>query len=570
MFPEGLNRICAWLRAGVCAWLLAGWLVVLPTAAAESISLTVLATTDIHAHVYPYDYLTGRQAQLGLAKAATIINRVRTTTPHTLLVDCGDTVQGTPLAYVAARLRPTEPHPVIAAMNALGYDAMAVGNHEFNFALETLWRLKGEARFPWLAANVSSYYHDTRRDFLPYVIREVGGVRVAILGLVTPAVPCWEVTEHYRGYRFHDLVETARRYLPKLRRRADVVLVLAHSGLGRDPETGEPQPCYPGEDAVWDIAEQVPGIDVIIFGHSHGEVSGLRVNGVLLVQPKNWAQSVAELRITLQRDAPRQPWQVVDKQSRLIPVDESVEADAKILSLARAAHQATERWLNTTVARAPAILDARTARFEDNPLVELVQRAELHYGQAEVALASVFSPWLEIPAGPVTIRQIFALYPSENQLITVELTGTQLRQVLEYSARYFRRYPFPATDSFFTPGVPGYNFVIAGGVSYKLDLSNPVGERIVELKFHRQPLAPGQKLRVALSSYRYAGGGSYEMLRGAKIIRRAKKEIRGLLIDYLLEIGTFTPTVDNNWEILPNSARQTLLDSVRPTPALVQ
>jgi len=243
-----------------------------------------------------------------------------------------------------------------------------------------------------------------------------------------------------------------------------------------------------------------------------------------------------------------------------------VAADPEILALAQAAHAATERWLNTIVARAAATLAARTACCEDHPLVELVHRAELRYGQAEVALASVVSSRLAIPAGPVTIRQIFALYPSESQLFTVEVTGTQLRQALEHSARYFRGYPFSAADSFFTPGISVNDFDIAGGVSYKLDLSKPIGERIVELKFRGQPLAPAQKLRLALSSYRYAGGGSYEMLRGAKIVHRAKKEIRSLLIDYLLEAGTLTPTVDNNWEILPSAARQTLLDSVRPRP----
>lgn len=309
-----MNRIRRWLPAGICASLLVAWLAVAPAAAAaaERVTLTVLATTDLHGNVYPYDYLTGREVQLGLAKAATIIKRVRTTAAHNLLVDCGDTVQGTPLAYVAARFRPHQPHPVIAAMNALGYDAMVVGNHEFNFGLETLWRLKAEAWFPWLAANLSSYYHDSRA-FPPYVIREVGGVRVAILGLVTSAVPRWEVAEHYRGYRFHDLLETARRYVPKLRRRADVVLILAHAGLGREPETGKSQARSAEEAVVWDIAEQVPGIDAVIFGHSHSELSGLRVNGALLVQPKYWAQSVAELRITVQRDTPQQPWQVVDK-----------------------------------------------------------------------------------------------------------------------------------------------------------------------------------------------------------------------------------------------------------------
>lgn len=534
--------------------------------AAESVTLVVLGTTDTHGTIYPYDYLTGRQVPRGLAQVATIVKRVRATEPHTLLVDCGDTTEGTPLAYVAARMRPFEPSPIVGAMNAMGYDAMAVGNHEFNFALESLWRLKSQARFPWLAANVSDTYHDTRRAFVPYVIRTVAGVRVAILGMVTPAIPNWEVRAHYRGYRFRGLVETARRYVPGLRRRADVVLLLVHSGLGRDLVTGEPAPGLPGEDAVWEIAEKVPGIDAILFGHSHQELAGQDVNGVRLVQPKNWAQSVAELRLTLERAGPRERWRVVNRQSRLIPVDASVEPDPAILELARPTHEATERWLNTTVAQAPAALSARTARFEDHPLAEIVERAERQMGQADVALTNVFSAWFELPAGPVTIRHIYALYPYENQLFTIETTGAIVRQALEESAQFFQSYPFAAGVPLTNPRILGYNFDIAGGVRYQIDLTKPVGERIVGLQFQGQPLEPGRKLRLALNSYRYAGGGGYTMFRGAKIVRRSGKEMRELLIDYLREVGRLEPTVDNNWQIIPEAARQALLDSVKPRP----
>lgn len=527
----------------------------------ERVTLTVLATTDIHGNIYPYDYLTARSVPRGLAQVATLVKRVRAAEPNTLLVDCGDTTEGTPLAYVAAWHRPTEPNPVVAVMNAVGYDAMAIGNHEFNFGLETLWRLKNEARFPWLAANVAGYRGDSRRRFTPYVIRELGGVRVALLGMVTPAVPRWEVREHYRGYRFSGLVETARRYVPELRRRADVVLIIVHSGLGRDPATGESTPGFPGEDTVWEIAEQVSGIDAIVFGHSHQQLVGLDVNGVRLVQAKNWAQSVAELQITLERTKAGR-WQVVEKQSRLIPVDASIEPDAGILELARAAHEETERWLNTHVAQVPVALSARTARFEDNPLAEVVERAARHFGGADVALTSVFSSWVEIPAGPLTVRQLYALYPYENQLYTVETTGAALRRALEHSAEYFQGYPVAAGQPLTNPRIANYNFDIAGGVTYSIDLSRPLGERIVDLRFEGESLAPTRKLRLVVNSYRYAGGGGYEMLRGAKILYRSGREMRELLIDYLRELGRLEPTVDNNWRILPDAARQALIEWV--------
>ena len=536
------------------------------SAAGDTLTLTVLATTDLHGHIFPHDYLEGRAAERGLAKVASYIKQVRARQPHTLLLDCGDTFQGTPLAYLSAEKYSAELNPMVAAMNALGYDAMAPGNHEWDFGLRTLWRLKEEAQFPWLAANVVSTYHDSRRDFPPYVIRRFGGARVAILGMVTPAVPRWNPPSHAVGYEFRDLVETARRYVPALRKKADVVIVIVHAGLGRDPETGaRREELYPEEDRVWDIAEQVPGIDLILFGHSHRELEGKQIGAALLVQPRFWGQSVAEVELTLTRDAGR--WRVAAKRSRLVPMDASVAPDPQILELTRVAHERTEAYLNTVLGRIDTELGARTGRVEDTPLVELIQRAQLHYGRADVSLAALFSPATRWQAGPLTIRDVYRLYFYDNKLYTVEITGAQLKQALEYSARSFNTYPWPEGGSPFAAG-PGYNYNMAEGVSYQIDVSRPPGDRIMNLQFQGAPLAPARKLRLALNSYRWSGGGRYDMLRHAKVVEEAGKEVRELIVDYLLEQKEkkFVPAVDGNWEIVPPEARQALLDSLAPRP----
>ncbi|MBI4467043.1 MAG: 5'-nucleotidase C-terminal domain-containing protein [Acidobacteria bacterium] len=532
--------------------------------AEPTLHLTVLATTDVHGHVRPYDYLLGREADRGLAKVASYVKQVRARQPYTLVLDCGDTFQGTPLAYLYAEKYTTEANPVVAAMNSIGYDAMAVGNHEFNFGLEAVWGLKDQARFPILAANVASTYHDPKRDFEPYLIRSVGGVRVAILGMVTPSVPRWEPPEHRTGYHFRDLVETAKRYVPELRRKADLVILIVHSGLGRNPETGErEEELYPEEDRVWDIAEAAPGLDAIIFGHTHQELPGKLVNGVLLVQPRNWAQSVAEVEFELARAGDR--WTLVEKRSRLVAMDATVPADPDVLELTHTAHQRTEKYLNTVVAELDRDLNARTGRVEDTPLVELIQRAQLRYGQAEVSLASLFSSGTRWRAGPLTIRDVYRLYFYENKLFTVEVTGAQLKEALEYSARSFNTYPWPEGGSPFAD-VPGYNYDMADGVSYQIDLSRPPGERIRNLQFQGAPLAPERRLRLALNSYRWSGGGRYDMLRHARIVHRADAEVRELIIDYLLENKKVETAADNNWEIVPAAARQALLDWMNTPP----
>lgn len=567
MTAAGNRRWAVWcLLVGLWAALLA--LPSAPAWAGETVSLTVLATTDVHGNVWPYDYLRARPAAGGLARVATYVKRVRARQPNTLLLDCGDSFQGTPLAYLNAEQETSEPNPIVAAMNAMGYDAMAVGNHEFNFGLPTLWRLKEQAHFPILGANVVSTYHSPQRDFEPYLIRTVGGVRVAILGMVTPSIPRWEPPENRVGYEFRDVVEAARRIVPGLRRKADVVILIVHAGLGRDPVTGQARPAlYPEEDRVWEIAEQVPGIDAILFGHTHQEVAGREVNGVLLVQAKNWGQSVAELDFELSRADARSPWRVTKRTSRTVPMDDSVAPDPDILELTRAAHERTERYLNTVVATLDETVSARTGRIEDNPLVELIQRAQLRYGQADVSLASLFTTNIQWAAGPVTIRDVYRLYFYENKLFTVEITGAQLKEALEYSARSFNTYPWPAGSSPFAD-VPGYNYDMAAGVSYRIDLTKPPGQRIVDLRFQGAPLEPTRRLRLALNSYRWSGGGRYDMLRHAKIVHRAEKEVREVILDYLREQKTLDTRLEHKWEIVPAEARQALVDWVTAPPAV--
>jgi len=234
--------------------------------APAQVTLTLLGTTDIHGSIEPIDYYANQPANRGLAKIATLIRHERAARPNALLLDSGDTIQGTPLAYYFAREDTRKPNPTIAAMNALGYDAAALGNHEFNFGLEVLWKAKGEARFPILAANLSQEYKGGVRYFRPYIIKNVAGVRVGIVGFVTPGVPRWEIPAHYRGYQFEPIVDTARRVIPEVRKKADLVVVIAHSGLGPDPESGQPgwEGEVPGENAMIALAEQVPGMDVIL------------------------------------------------------------------------------------------------------------------------------------------------------------------------------------------------------------------------------------------------------------------------------------------------------------------
>jgi len=534
-----------------------------PGPAPDSVHITLLGTTDLHGHVEPLDYYTNRPAPLGLAKIATLIREARAEQPDALLLDSGDTIQGTPLAYYYAEKDTHTINPMMLLMNSLHYDAMCVGNHEFNFGLDVLWKAKSEAQFPILAANVVQGYQGGPRYFRPYIIKNVDGVRVAIVGFVTPGIPRWEIPAHYTGYTFQPIVETAKRLIPVVRKQADLVVVITHSGLGPNPVPGQEASSdeVPGENEAYALAEQVPGIDVIMFGHTHREVKELMVNGVLLVQAKNWGGSLARVDLEMTRDASG-AWQVQSKHSTTIPVTDSVPPDPEILQLAAPYEAATQKYLDTPVATSERELSGAYERFVDGPLVTLINRVQMEYGHADVSLATMFYPGARIPAGQVTIRQIAALYVYENSLYTVEMTGAQLRQALEHAATFFQPWPLPAGQRL---KLPDYSADSALGVDYKIDLTKPEGQRIVDLTYKGRPLDDAQTLTVAINNYRYTGGGRYEY-KGLPTLYRSPQEIRELIIEYVSRTGKIPVESGDNWEIVPHEAVEALRALSDQTP----
>lgn len=533
-----------------------------PQSAPAQVSITLLGTTDLHGNLFPIDYYQNRPANRGLAKVATLIKQVRAAEKNVLLLDSGDTIQGTPLAYHFARVDTSKPNPTIAAMNALRYDAMAVGNHEFNFGLPNLLRAKREARFPMLGANILTEAPRTATEyFRPYIIKVIGGVKVAIVGLVTPGIPRWEIPEHYKGYTFEQLVAAAQRVIPEVRQRADVVVVIAHSGLEREATNDRPVPQeIAGENAIYALAERVPGIDVILFGHSHQELAGKTVKGVLLAQARNWGQSLARADVALEKKAGE--WKIVSKKSTVIPVTDAVEPDPEIMELARPYHEATQTSLDAPVAESSVDLDGGRARYEDHPFVDLIHKVQMEYGKADISFGTLFLPTARIPAGKVSVRQIASLYIYENTLYTIELTGAEVRAAMEHSASLFTSWPLKDGER---PRLPGYSADIAEGVEYEVDLTQPAGSRVKNIRYKSQPLDAAAKFRVAVNNYRYAGGGRYTMFQNKPILYASPQEVRELMIEYVRRTGALPAQATNNWRMLPKEAVDAMVqEATRP------
>ncbi|HEX2270684.1 MAG TPA: bifunctional UDP-sugar hydrolase/5'-nucleotidase, partial [Pyrinomonadaceae bacterium] len=493
--------------------------------APERVHITILGTTDLHGNINPIDYYTDKPDNRGLAKVATLINRVRKEQPNVVLVDSGDTIQGSPLESFHSRKNNVRTDPMMLVMNSLNYDAMAVGNHEYNFGLKVLEKARGEAKFPWLSAN--TYVKGTERThYKPYIVKDLAGVKIGIVGLTTPGVPYWDNPPNYAGLEFRNPVPEARKWVQTLRtqEKVDVVVVAMHMGVEEDLRTGEKNTGQiPHENEAVTIAKEVPGIDVIFMGHTHRDVPSLYINGVLLTQANHWGRHLARADLYLQKEP--SGWRVYAKSARTIPADDRVEPDPAVVKLAEPYDRQTQEWLAREIAQSPEDLTAEEARFRDTAILDLIQKVQLEAGKADVSMVASFNQNARIAKGPVTVRDITELYVYENTLAVLEITGQQLKDALEHSARYYKTYePGKSLRELIDEKIPAYNFDIAEGVTYDLDISKPIGNRIQNLRFKGQPLAPTRKLRLATNNYRVNGGGGYTMYKNAPVVYRSSEE----------------------------------------------
>ncbi len=518
------------------------------------VQITILATTDLHGNINPIDYNADRADNRGLARVATVVRLLRKDHPDLLLLDCGDTIQGTPLTFYHATVNNRPPDPMMTVMNEIGYDAMTVGNHEYEFGFEVLNKARSEARFPWLSAN--TYKRGTDETFYtPYVIKQVQGVRIAVLGLTTTGMANFEDPAYYYSrIDVRDTVSEARKWVDILRRkeRADVVVIAMHMGLEKDLRTGE---MLPGqmerENTALLIAEQVPGIDLILMGHTHREVSSLLVNDVLMTQADRWGRSIARADLFVEKSGER--WGVVAKAAQIISVGDEVEADAEVVRLVAPYDRETQRWLNRVIGRAQAELRPGDERFRDTALLDLVHRVQLDASGADVSMASSLNPLARTLKGPVTVRDIMALYEYEETLIGLQVSGRQLKDALEHSARHFGGYkPGRPLSEQIDERFPSYNYDVAEGVSYELDISKAWGERIRNLRFRGRALLPQQKLRLVTNKYRANGAAGYTMLKDATVYYRSKKELRELIIDWVKRHPRLPAKPTNNWRLVPS------------------
>ncbi|WP_433794009.1 bifunctional metallophosphatase/5'-nucleotidase [Actinoplanes sp. CA-252034] len=544
--------------------------------------LTVLGTSDTHGNVYNWDYYRDAEYDdsahndVGVAKLAALVNRLRAeATGPVLVLDAGDTIQGTPLATYYAKQEPItstgEKHPMARAMNVLHYDAVTLGNHEFNYGLPLLNLWIRQLGFPALAANAISV-RTGRPAFTPYVIKKVSlgrhapTLRVGILGLTNPGSAIWDRANVEGKIEFTDMIAAAAKWVPIMRARgADVVLISAHGGDSGVSSYGSE---LPNENPTALIAEQVPGIDAILFGHAHREVAQRFVTNpttgeqVLLSEPSKWGQRLTKMDFDITRVKGR--WKITSKAAASLNTN-TVEADPKVLAAVKKQHDKTVAYVNQVVAASTVELSAATSRYEDTPILDYINRVQTdtvtaaltgteHASLPVLSIAAPFSRTAVFPQGDVKIKDVAGLYIYDNTLEAVVLTGAEVKAYLEYSAKYFLTHAVGAPvdpETINDPSVPDYNYDVLSGIDYDIDISKPVGSRITRLQIAGVDVAADARFVVAVNNYRRSGGGSFPGIVKTQVYN-AQQEIRQLLIDWAQAKGRIDPAdfYVENWRLV--------------------
>lgn len=526
------------------------------TSSDQRATITILETSDVHGHILPINYANNEPYEVGLAKIAALIHDVRQSDPNIVLIDNGDLIQGTPLSYCHARIDNDPVDPMVMVLNHLGYDAAVFGNHEFNYGQDVLVKAVGESDFPWLSANIVKSGSDEPYHGKPYIVKEYPhGLKIGILGLTTQYIPNWENPNHIKGMEFVDAVEAAKKWVTVLRgqEKVDLVVVSYHGGFERDMESGEPTEQLTGENQGYQLCMEVAGIDVLLTGHQHREIAGMSINGVTIVQPGHQGRHLA--KVTVELEAGERGWRVVGKNSELLSV-ENVEPDAKILEIVRPYEEKTQVWLDKPIGKIKGdmlVRDPLQTRLRDNALIEFFNKVQMENAKVDISNTALFdnqSPGLKTD---VTMRDVVANYIYPNTLRVLRVKGKDMKEALEKSASYFATYtgdPIALNTEFMTPKPQHYNYDMWEGIEYKINISRPVGQRVVMLNYKGKPLNPDGDYEVVMNNYRAGGGGNYFMFQGKEVVRDVPTDVSELIANYILERGTIEATVDHNWEVI--------------------
>ncbi len=531
----------------------------------DTARLVIVATTDVHGRATGWDYVTDTPHRGGIARAATILDSLRRVHPgEVVAVDAGDLIQGDPFGSYFGRIDDRSPHPVIEAMNLAGYDVATPGNHEFNFGIGVLRRAIASARFQYVSGNIIQL--PSRRLELPAsTVVERNGVRVGVTGFTTPGVMVWDRENVRDRMAVLPVLPAAEPIVRDLNRRADFTLVVIHSGM--DGSSSFNEEGVGRENVAAQFAGLADRPDLVVVGHSHRQMTDSVINGVHFMQPRPYAQTLAIMKVVLVREGGA--WRVASQRGEQVDLA-GVPVAPRIEAALAEAHSLVRTHDQAPIGQSLGRMSAATARVEATPIINWVNEVQRSLTGADLSSTAPFDTRAAFPPGPIRRAQVAQLYPYENTLRAIRISGDRLKAYLEQSARYFevdRSGLVRLSDT-----IPGYNYDIVWGAEYAIDLSRPVGERIVGLSVRGKPVVATDTFTMALNNYRQSGGGGFGMLAGLPQVYNKEENIRDLLVDDLLRRGRLDPAefAAVHWRLLPEAAASELRSRVlaaEPPPA---
>ena len=520
--------------------------------------ITILGTSDMHGNIWGFSYEDSKETDNnGMARLYTYIQQVRAENPNTILIDAGDDIQGTIMTDDIYNKIPEEPHPVVAAMNYMGYDAMTLGNHEFNWGIDTMQKILSQAQFPVLAANVK----DTSGGFVTgagWTIVEKDGVKVAVIGVVTPDVPIWDGGKEGVEACTYEAANTAvKNAIAEIGDGADVIVVSVHMGMYAEfDEDG-------GSDSAQKILDDNPEIDVLQVAHNHVVVSETQGDTVI-GGVRNGGRDIARFDLTLDQNN-----HVTDATVEIVDMTGVTPSQAlRDIELVKESHQKTIDFItgggSGEDGEGGAALGSTTAKFQpvdeiaglpegklqDTAVMDLINKVQLENSGADVSAAALFKDTSDLPEGDINYGNIFDIYKFDNTLYRVTVTGKELKGYMEWAAACYNQWVPGDINISFDPEYPGYLYDMFAGVDYEIDLSQPKGERIKNVMFKGAPLQDDQTLTLAVNNYRYSSALKAQNLIAGKKEWESSNSIRDMIVAYLAEHAPISPEVDNNWKIV--------------------
>lgn len=560
-----------------------GCLLVLGTSSAnamttkeKTIDLKFIETSDVHGSFFPYDFINRKPKAGSLARVATYVNQLRSQHgENVILLDNGDILQGQPVNYYSNYVDTTSANIAAQVVNYLRYDAQTIGNHDVETGHRVYDKWVSATHCPILGANVIDT--KTNKPYLkPYTILKRGGARIAIIGLLTPAIPNWLGENLWSGLRFEEMVSSARQWMRvvKEQEKADIVIGLFHSGK----DGGITTPHYK-EDAALAVAREVPGFDVVFFGHDHTRYADAVTNSegklVACLDPANNAMSVAQADLQLVKKKGR--WCVKESQWKLVDVAD-LPVDNEFVDHFSAFNETVKAYANRVIGTFENTISTRDSYFGNSAFNDLILNLELSITKADVAFNAPVSFDVAIKKGPVRVADMFNLYKYENQLFVMRLTGKEIRKALEMSYDLWVNTMTSPNDHLLlldsqTRGDQqrlgfknfSFNFDSAAGIDYEVDATKPNGQKVKVLKMSNgEPFDENKYYKVAVNSYRANGGGEL-LTRGAgiakddlddRIVWRSEFDLRHYLMEEIKRLGTLNPQPNTNWRFVPEQWTQ--------------